>query len=153
MLYWAKRAGGTPMAKQPPPQWQPIERLAVIASHIDGMLESATEQYETLQLARPKPFVLDNYTVGRVIDVFTTQQDDLRLFDEQLRRWERGTLTTAQRQEVERLAGQMLQLHEVISATLHLADELKERTIEKVLAKSDVELGLEMLLSGWPTDL
>jgi hypothetical protein len=104
------------MTKQPTPQWQPIERLPMIASHIDGMLESASEQYETLQLAKPKPFVLDNYTVGRVIDVFTTQQGDLWLFDEQLRRWERGALTAAQRQEVERLAGQMLQLHEVITA-------------------------------------
>ena len=54
------------------PQWQPIERLALLASHIDGMLESATKQYETLQLAKPKPFVLGNYTVGRVTDVFTT---------------------------------------------------------------------------------
>jgi len=134
------------------PQWQPIERLALVASHIDGMLESATEQYETLQLAKPKPFVLDNYTVGRVIDAFTTQQDDLWLFDEQLRRWERGTLTTAQRQEVERLAGQVLQLHEVITAILRLADELKEGTIEKQLAKSDVELGIEALLKGWPTE-
>ena len=141
------------MAKQPSPQWQPIERLPLIATHIDGMLESATEQYETLQLAKPKPFVLDNYTVGRVIEVFTTQQGDLWLFDEQLRRWERGNLTTAQRREVERLASQMLQLHEVISAILRLAEQLKERTIEKVLAKSDVELGLETLLSGWPTDL
>src|SRR5258708_17780172 len=141
------------MAKQAPPEWQPIERLALIASHIDGMLESASEQYETLQLAKPKPFVLDDYTVGRVIDVFTTQQGDLRLFDEQLRRWERGTMTNAQRQEVERPAGQMLQLHEVITAILRLAEQLKERTIEKVLAKSDVELGLETLLSGWPTDL
>ncbi len=139
------------MADQP--QWQPIERLALIASHIDGMLESATEQYETLQLAKPKPFVLDDYTVGRVIQVFTTQQNDLWLFDEQLRRWEKGSLTNAQRQEVERLASQMLQLHEVISAILRLAEQLKERTIEKVLAKSDVELGLETLLSGWPTDL
>lgn len=141
------------MAKQPSPQWQPIERLPLIATHIDGMLESATEQYETLQLAKPKPFVLDDYTVGRVIEVFTTQQGDLWLFDEQLRRWERGPLTNAQRQEVERLAGQMLQLHEVISAILRLAEQLQERTIEKVLAKSDVELGLETLLSGWPTDL
>ncbi|HEY6406531.1 MAG TPA: hypothetical protein VIY29_03575 [Ktedonobacteraceae bacterium] len=139
------------MAEQP--QWQPIERLALIASHIDGMLESATEQYETLQLAKPKPFVLDNYTVGRVIQVYTAQRDDLWLFDKQLRRWERGTLTAAQRQEVERLASQMLQLHEVITAILTLAEQLKERTIEKVLAKSDVELGLETLLSGWPTDL
>ena len=141
------------MAKQSSPQWQPIERLALLATHIDGMLESATEQYETLQLAKPKPFVLDDYTVGRVIEVFTTQQGDLWLFDEQLRRWERGPLTNAQRQEVERLAGQMLQLHEVISAILRLAEQLKERTIEKVLTKSDVELGLETLLSGWPTDL
>ncbi len=139
------------MADQP--QWQPIERLALIASHIDGMLESATEQYETLQLAKPKPFVLDDYTVGRVIEVFTTQQSDLGLFDEQLRRWERGTLNNAQRREVERLASQMLQLHEVISAILRLAEQLKERTIEKVLAKSDAELGLETLLTGWPTDL
>jgi len=87
-----------------------------------------------------------------VIDVFTAQQSDLWLFDEQLRQWERGTLTTAQRQEVERLAGQMLQLHEVITATLRLADELKEGTIEKQLAKSDVELGIEALLKGWSTE-
>src|SRR2546423_10175079 len=107
------------MADQP--QWQPIGRLALIGSHIDGMLESASEQYETLQLAKPKPFVLDDYTVGRVIQVFTTQQSDLWLFDEQLRRWQRGSLTNAQRQEVERLASQMLQLHVVISAILRLA--------------------------------
>jgi hypothetical protein len=139
------------MADQP--QWQPIERLALIATHIDGMLESATEQCETLQLAKPKPFVLDDSTVGRVIEVFTIQQGDLGLFDEQLRRWERGPLTNAQRQEVERLAGQMFQLHEVIRAILRLAEQLQERTIEKVLAKSDVEPGVETLLSGWPTDL
>jgi hypothetical protein len=139
------------MADQP--QWQPIERLALIASHIDGMLEAASEQYETLQLAKPKPIVLDDYTVGRVIQVYTTQQDDLWLFDEQLRRWEKGSLTSVQRQEVERLASQMLQLHEVISTILRLAEQFKERTIKKVLEKSDVELGLETLLSGWPTDL
>ena len=127
------------MAKQPSPQWQPIERLPLIATHIDGMLESASEQYETLQLAKPKPYVLDDYTVGRVLQVYTTQQGDLWLFDEQLRRWECGKLTAAQRQEVERLAGQMLQLHEVISAILRLAEQLQERTIEKVLAKSDVD--------------
>jgi hypothetical protein len=140
------------MTEQTTPQWQPIERLALLASHIDGMLESASEQYETLQEARPKPYVLDNYTVGRVIDVFTVQQGDLWLFDEQLRRWESGKLTITQRREVERLAGQMLQLHEVITAMLRLADELQEGTIEKQLAKSDVELGIEALLRSWPRE-
>lgn len=79
---------GLDMIEKTTPQWQPIERLALIAHHIDGMLESAQEQYETLQLAQPKPFVLDDYTVGRVIDVFTVQQNDLWLFDEQLHRWQ-----------------------------------------------------------------
>ncbi len=135
------------------PQWRPIEQLSSIAYHIDGMLESATEQYETLQLAQPKPFVLDDYTVGRVIKAFTAQQNDLWLFDEQLRRWQTGKLTPTQRTEVERLTRQMLQLHEVITSVLHLADELKEGTIEKQLAKSDIELGIEALRKGGSTKL
>jgi hypothetical protein len=65
---------------------------------------------------------------------------------QQLRRWEALNLTTAQKKEVERLMGQMKRLHEVITAILALADELKGRTIEKVMAKSDLELGVEALL-------
>jgi hypothetical protein len=119
------------------------------------MLADATEHYETLQEAQPKPYVLDDHTIGRVIEVFTVQQNDLWLFDEQLRRWqaEKEKLTSAQRTEVQRLADQMLRVHEVITAILGLADELKEGTIEKELAKSDVELGIEALLKGWPTGL
>lgn len=142
-----------PLTPQPQPQWQPIGQLSLIAHHIDGMLETATEQYETLQLALPKPFVLDNYTVGRVIEVFTTQQNDLWLFDEQLRRWQSGQekLAVEQHTELERLTAQMLKLREVITSVLHLAGELKEGTIEKQLAKSDIELGIEALLEGGPT--
>ena len=69
------------MPQQPQPQWQPISQLTLIASHIDGMLEAAQEQYQTLQPARAKPHVLDNYTVGRVTEVFTAQKNDLWLFE------------------------------------------------------------------------
>src|SRR5713226_8901456 len=96
--------------KNTEPRWQPIERVALIARHIDGMLADVKEQYETLQEARLKPFVLDDYTVGRVIQVYTVQRDDLWLFDEQLRRWEALNLTTAQKKEIERLMGQMKRL-------------------------------------------
>lgn len=75
------------------PNWQPITQLPLIASLIDGRLESAAEQYQTLQPARTRPHVLDDYTVGRVITVFTTQRDDLWLFEEQLRRWQAQDLT------------------------------------------------------------
>ncbi len=134
------------MTHQPPPNWQPITQLPLIAAVIDGMLESAEEQAQTLQQARPKPHVLDDYTVGRVIAVFTTQQDDLWLFEEQLRRWAAQDLTDVHRREVGRLTGQLEQLHQVIAAILAVADELKGGTIERMLAKSDVQLGLESLL-------
>ena len=126
----------------PQPTWQPIARLGMIAHHIDGMLESAEENYGNLQEAKPKPHVLDDYSVGRVISVFATQRDDLWLFDEQLRLWKARQLTARQRAEVDRLVGQMKRLREVIASILALADELKERTMEKVMAMSDAELGL-----------
>ncbi len=131
---------------QPTPTWQPISQLALIASLIDMALDDADEQYATLQEATPKPHVLDDYTVGRVKTVYTEQRDDLCLYEEQLRRWGAQALTLAQRREVERLTGQLGRLRERIAPILALADELAAGTIEKVLAKDDVELGLEMLL-------
>jgi hypothetical protein len=137
------------MAKQKP-QWQPIEALAMVARHIDGMLQADREQYETLLEAKPKPYVLDDLTVNRVIAVFTTQRNDFDLFDEQLRRWLAGSLTDDQRREVERLVEQMRLLGENNEQVLALAAELSKGTMDKVMATSDVELGLQALMKGWP---
>jgi hypothetical protein len=97
--------------------------------------------------AKARPHALDDYTVNRVKEVFTTQQRDLWLFDEQLKRWSEATISAQQRKEVERLQGQMKKLQEQVKAILELADELAKGTIEKVMKKSDAELGLEFLLN------
>lgn len=128
------------------PQWQPISMLPTLGPHITGMLVAAEEQFANLQQARPKPYILDDFTVSRVIQVFGKQKKDLPLFNEQLRQWRSGPLTENEWLEIERLTGQMTRLHEVIDAILSLADELKLGTIEKVMGKSDEELGLEVLL-------
>jgi hypothetical protein len=121
--------------------------LSTIATHIDGMLETAQEQCQTLLLAKAKPHALDDYTINRTKEVFTAQQKDLWLFDEQLVRWLSVKLTAEQRQEIERLAGQMVKLRGHITVILDLADELGKETIEKVMAKSDAEQGFEFLLN------
>src|SRR6266699_3372955 len=130
---------GGPGRPQPKPHWQPIEALAMVAAHIDGMLLEA----------KPKPHVLDDFTINRVIAAFTTQRNDFRLFDQQLQRWQAGPLTDDQRREVERLVEQMRLLRENNEQVLTLARELSQGTIDKVMATSDVELGLEMLMKGW----
>ena len=110
------------------------------------MLETTQEQLETLESVRPKPYVLDDHTVARLIRSFTTQLNDLGLYQEQLARWKRAELSAGQRQEVERLGGQLVVLREATQSVLSISDELKDSTIEKVLAKSDLELGVDFLL-------
>lgn len=132
------------------PQWQPLSMLATFGPHIDGMLEADQEQYATLLEAKPKPHVLDNATVDRVISVFTTQRDDLSLFDEQLRRWGLMQLTTEQRAEITRLKKQMAALRQVNTDMLKLAGELRTGTIDTILAMDDAELGLRALLGDLP---
>jgi len=137
------------MAEQPAkqtPQWQPSGKVFLVGTMIDGMLENAREQYATLREVRPKPHVLDDDTVGRLVEVYAAQRDDLWLWDEQLWRWAGESLGTVRRREVERLQGRMAALHTVVDDILALADELGRGTIEKVMAKSDIEVGMEMLM-------
>ena len=127
------------------PNWQPISALPMIAFMIDGMLHDTQEQYETLLEARNKPHVLDDYTVDRVHSVFTTQLEYVALYDEQLSRWKNGRLSSDQRQEVERLTRQTEQLRKLCGQILSLAAELKEGTIDRIMEKSDFQLGMEIL--------
>jgi hypothetical protein len=135
-----------PEKSQPKINWQPISALSLIASMLDGLLDEVEKQYANLQACRPNPYVLDHDTVGRVIEVYSTQAEDVRLYEEQLSRWKLLNLTPSQRQEVKRLSEQIPTLKERITAILAVAAELQGGTIETLLAKSDFELGLEWLL-------
>jgi hypothetical protein len=110
------------------------------------MLHDDEGQYRTLLECRPKPYVLDDHTVGRVIQVFTQQKTDLPLYQGQVSHWMAGDLTVSQRREVERLQGCVTKLQELAESILSLAEERKQGTIDSVLGKSDLELGLEFLL-------
>jgi hypothetical protein len=128
------------------PNWQPISFLPQIAEMIDGMLESAQEVYGSLEQARTRPHVMDDFTLGRVREVHGTQLNDLWLYQEQLSRWRGSSPTDRQRTEIERLTDQLSALRQVLTLCLALTDEMKDGTIDRILAKDDVELALEFLL-------
>lgn len=134
------------MADDPAPHWQPLTALPLIASLIDGELADAQEHHATLLSVRDRPYVLDDATVERSIKLHTEQRDFLGVFAEQLARWRNEQPTEAQRRELDRLEGQLERLRSVLSDILELAEELQQGTIERVLAKSDLELGIEALL-------
>ena len=70
---------------QPQVNWQPISALALIGSMIDGMFDDLDKQAATLEACRSKPHVLDDYTVNRVIKVYSTLDEDVWLYEQQLR--------------------------------------------------------------------
>ncbi|MCB1792909.1 MAG: hypothetical protein KDJ70_00400 [Candidatus Competibacteraceae bacterium] len=134
------------LANTPAPHWQPLTALPLIASLIDGELADGQEHHAALLAVRDRPHVLDDATVERSIKLHTEQRDFLGVFAEQLSRWRHERPTSTQSRELNRLDGQLERLRTVLENILQLAEELKQGTIERVLAKSDLELGLEALL-------
>lgn len=138
------------MQDTPTPGWQPIERLPLIAEMIDGYLADAQEQEQTLRKARQRPHVFDDAPVDRIARVYGEALDMANLFEQQLRRWRNSGLTVDQEQAVARLEGQVLCLRQRLTAILALAAEIRQGTIDRVMEKSDLELGLEVLLGIRP---
>jgi hypothetical protein len=130
----------------PQPTWQPISRLSLIAEMITGMADEAVTQLDNLCQAEGRPGALDNATVNWVMRVYSQQQDDLWLYEEQLRRWQTGQLTSTQCTQIVGLTDRLAGLRTNIAAILGLAERLKPLTIESLLAHSDEEFGHDALL-------
>jgi hypothetical protein len=123
--------------------WQPVSFLPQISDMISGMLEAAQETYEPLRQIK----VHDDYTIERIFEVTGQQVEDEWLYDEQLSRWmDNKNLKPAQRTEIQTLQAQMEELKQVNRKILAIAEEHKNKTIEKIMSKSDAELGMEFLL-------
>ncbi len=139
------------MGANPAPTWQPISALPLIATMVAEMLDAAGQNHNSLVEARTRPSMLDDATLDGVERVWGDTQADHWLFVDQVARWKREALTPAQREVVEHLENQVTALGELLLAILDLAKELRPGTIDRVLEKSDLELGVEHLLWGGRT--
>ena len=123
--------------------WQPLTFLPKIGYMINGMLDAAKETYEPLRQIK----VHDDYTIKRIFEVTGTQVEDEWMYDEQLSRWMKDKdLKPEQRTEIQTLQNRMEELKQVNRKILEIAEEHKNKTIEKVMSKSDAEIGLDFLL-------
>ena len=123
--------------------WQPVSFLPQIRDMISGMLDAARETHEPLRQIK----VHDDYTIERIFEVTGQQVEDEWLYDEQLSRWMGNKkLKPAQRTEIQSLQEQMEKLKQVNRKILAIAEAHKNKTIEKIMSKSDAELGMEFLL-------
>jgi hypothetical protein len=138
------------MTSSQPVHWQPLGRLPLIASMTDGALGDTADHLRTLTRARARPHVLDDATLDRVERVHHEQLEFVGVYAEQLRRWRAAGPSAAQRQELDRLDRQNDRLRQVTAEVLALARELRQGTIDRVMAMSDLELGLQALFGTLP---
>ena len=131
--------------------WYPIGKVGWFTQHIREGIEVTTGRLGLLQPALAQPGRLDDATVARIIRVHQGQAADLMLFQNQADRWNAGPgLTPAQRAAVEEYEAAIGELRRLNAEVLAAAGQLKPVTIETLLARSDLEAGIEALLRGWP---
>lgn len=140
------------MASSDPVNWQPISQMPLIAGMIDGAVDDTAEHLRTLAEVRARPHALDDATIDRIERVHDEQLEFVAIYAEQLRRWRADQPGTAQLRELERLIAQNDRLRQLTADVLALAQELRQGTIERIMAMSDLELGLQTLLRTPPSD-
>jgi hypothetical protein len=130
--------------------WQPISHMPLVASMIDDALSDTVDHVQTLTKARAQPHVLDDATVSRVERVHREQLEFVDIYAEQLRRWRDQRPSAALRRELLRLEEKNRHLRQVTTDVLTLATELRKGTIDRTIAMSDLERGLQALLGPPP---
>jgi hypothetical protein len=110
------------MPENPAPRVRAITSLALLAAVIDGQLRFAKKQCRRLLQARQG--ALDDGVAAGVVRIVSEEMEILDVYEAQLSQWREGGLTPRQRDEVERLGGQVARTREVAHAILVLAAQL-----------------------------
>ena len=131
------------------PNWQPVSRLAELTAHIEEGVALAGEHLATLGESREQPYRLDDATLERCVRAFrNTRADLVELFIPQGERWARLDLGATRRKDVDRYQALVARELELVDEILALGEELKGSTIEALMAKSDLEVGIESVVRG-----
>lgn len=126
-------------------QWKSIQFLPTMISLIAGDLDNVKEQYESLLEVKDKPHVLNDQIVDRIIKLYTEKINEHWYYEKQIQIWSETNLTEQQKGDIERLNSWIHKIKEINERVLELAKLISENTIDKILAKDDMELALEVL--------
>jgi len=126
--------------------WQPLSSLPLIAQIIDEGVTDAENQLRLLEEGKEKPHVFDDALVARIKNLHNSKLEFVDIYLEQIERWKKETLTMDQHFELMRLVQQSNRLKVLVTSILALADVIGEKTINKIMAMDDAELGLRFLL-------
>src|SRR5262249_26266228 len=97
---------------------------------VKRLAEDNQQHYSLYVKVRDRLHVLDDWTIQWAIDAYRTQLEDVTVYRAQFARWRAEALTAAQRQEIERLDGELAATHNLAVQILALLDQIRSGQAE-----------------------
>lgn len=126
--------------------WYPISRIGYFTDLVQEGIDVTRGQIELFTPALDEPYRLDDATVNRAIEVYEHQRADQVLFRNQADRWASEAGTAAEKAALATYVATLDELDRLTADVLGMCTTLSGQTIEKLMAKSDTEVGLEALM-------
>ena len=125
--------------------WYALSFIPALAGQIEELIDVLEAQRKAFLPAKSKPHVLDDHTVNRALSLFQANSECIHLYQEQIDRWTREAQIELHRQALPLLNDKLSKARKLNVELIALVEELSKGTIDKVLAKDDIELALEFL--------
>ena len=120
------------------------DNLKLFAQLYDGEAEDCFKLLGDLKKSRKGS--MDDDTIGRVIKQYNEKLEYLDCAEKQFNKWlVEGNPNKEQTLEIKRLGYEVEKTRTIVRDVLSLSKELEKVTIEKLMAKSDLELALDFL--------
>lgn len=125
------------------PMWRPVGDVTMLTSVTVQSVEFAREHLDTIRDAGR--YRLDDGTVARMLRTWHDTSEMNQVFAEQGRRWRQEAKGTRHEGDVVHFCALVAEERGLIDEILTIAQKLRTVTIERLLAKSDLEIGIEAL--------
>lgn len=135
---------------KPQPTFQPLTMIPTVLKITDDMLVGAKEQLANMKIAKEKPHILDDNIIERSLKLYKEQNDDSALFLQQCSIWEQEQLTELQLTQVQEIENCTHLLIDINNQLIAIFEHCKDFTINKILAKDDLELAFDFLTGKTP---
>lgn len=127
-----------------------ITSMPAFLDATEGMLDAAKEQVNNMNLAKLKPHVLDDETINHMIRVYDKQKEDIPFCLEQCEYWKKEATNPKQLKQIAQIEKNLNELDRTVTKIQSIIDYCKNLTIDKLLAKEDGELALDVLMGKIP---
>ena len=110
------------------------------------ILDASRKQLSNMKQVKGRAHVLNDELVNRIINLYTHQLKDVAIYLEQCKFWRKQKLSSSQLKQVNQIESNVQELEKINNQILFLVKHYKDGTIDKILAKDDIELVLDFLL-------